>query len=203
MLQQLYVENIEDYKSKYYPEGGLISNIIDKKEYKRLKIRFLSRATSYIITACNIEGIFGRSYLLFKQILRDEKLHFELKKIDNEYIKLKKSHLADIYFYRNKVLAHASFGDPRKDHATLQFNSLTYFSGNIMGLSSNGFSLGSGGWVFEGKEPTAPGFNLDEYHSFLMKHIESWCEKFVWYFESIETEDIKAAFDKIVLADKI
>ena len=36
-----------------------------------------------------------------------------------------------------------------------------------------------------------------------MKHIESWCEKFVWYFESIETEDIKAAFDKIVLADKI
>ena len=203
MLNQLNDENIKDYQSIYFPKDGLISNISDKKEFKKLKIRFLNRATSYIVTACNVNGIFERSFRIFCDVLREEEYAVHSRaKVDN-IIKAQRDKLKDIYFYRNKVLAHTSFSAPRKDHATLQFNSLSYFSGQIMGLSSSGFGLGSGGWVFDNKEPEAPGFNLDEYHSFLCSCMDEWCENFVSLFDAIKENEIKGAFEKVTVADKI
>lgn len=68
VLDYLYMEEKEDYKRSGYSRTKLLTDVTYSQAFNNLRIRFMSRMTSYITTLCTIDGILRQSYIHFAKV---------------------------------------------------------------------------------------------------------------------------------------
>ena len=179
ILNLLYDQEVEDNRATPYSRDLPHK---DHDKFEKLRLRVLARASSYIITACNIDGNFKRSYGFFLRALSESGITIPTQNVQNGIVSSQKSKLKNLFFYRNKVIAHTSFSDPRRDSVELQMNSDLYYSGQIMHLEQHYMGLGTGGFIVESPEEEALGFSLVEDHADVVTSFDDWANIFLEYY---------------------
>ena len=198
VLNYIYAEEKQDYKQSEYPRMKPGTNSFNFEAFDKLRVRFISRVTSYIITVCTIEGILKQSYKHFIKCLNQMGYNV-LTPIACERTLLdqRKAEIDNYSFYRNKVFAHTTFGSPIKDDSySLQYSSLAYFSGNLIYLKDKYLALGGGSLIVD-KEENPPELSIVEGHPNLRKHYLLWEHMFTDILENIPKEELRSRIDKI------
>ena len=154
ILQWLYDEEVGDISI-----GPRNTNL--EKGFQR-RTRFLARMTSFVVIFCTID-----------QVLKKELGGCRPK--NSDVFERWKT-------LRDKIFAHTSYGDPRKDSASLQLTSLAYLSGQLFNGSSNRYTIGGGSYQ-KSLNDTVVGVidaaNLPECgivkdYEAIMKYFEEW-----------------------------
>jgi len=200
VLDHLYIEEREDYKRSEYSRIKLPANSLDFEAFDALRIRFISRITSYITIVCTIDGILRQSYAHFIQCL-SQIGYSSVVPIDDGVALLsqRREEINDYLFYRNKVFAHTTFASPREnDSRSLQHSSLYYFSGNLFYTKDEYLALG-GGSVIVDKEETPPELSIVKGHSNLMEHYALWEHMFTDILKDIPQEELRCIIDEVEL----
>ncbi|MFH2060493.1 MAG: hypothetical protein ABIJ59_16540 [Pseudomonadota bacterium] len=201
-IEMIEILNKENFKelSKYKDLYEKISNpenrsTVEPHLLKQLKLKFLNRSISYITIACSIHGIFSRSYKIFNKILQNNGVISDTSS-NNKYRELTKEKISNLFYIRNKIIAHTSFGDPRNDDPYLQINSLLYFSGQIIRLLPEGFSISAnqGLHVGEGKSNNHF-FTFHKHHKIVLEMIDEWSSYFLSDIIEIGVQRVQSAFN--------
>jgi len=200
VLDYLYVEEKEDYRRSEYTRTKFPAASLDFEAFDALRIRFISRITSYIITVCTIDGILRQSYTHFIKCLSQIGYSSVIPSDDGlALLHQRKEEIKDYLFYRNKVFAHTAFDSPRKDDSrSLQYSSLYYFSGNLIYVKDEYLALG-GGSVIVDKEEEPPELSIVKGHPNLREHYGLCEHMFVDILERIPKEELISKVDKIGL----
>jgi hypothetical protein len=147
-----------DYSLNGDPKEILLDSRVSMMATRQEMItRFLARATAYVVTIFNIDGILTESYKHFLKCLKGLG-YGELLPIDRGELltSQRRAEISDFLYYRHKVFAHTSFAMPRGDSLSLQHSSLYYYSGNLLMLRDNCLGLGGGSVIFNGKVENPP-----------------------------------------------
>lgn len=201
ILEQLYNDEQKDYLDSGYCQNWAISESIkDWENFRKLRIRFLSRVTSYVTTVCNVDGIILVLYTDLLSILKEiggEELITDSEQTE-KVICARKQEINAYRFYRNKVFAHTSYADPRKDSKSMQSTSLAYYSGSILSLGMEDckhLSLGGGAIVAIGAEqgdpPDFPNLSIVGDYEKIVNHYTSWTRMFMEIFEKIDKDELR------------
>lgn len=192
MLDYIYSEEEADYRESEYTRERFLTGKVSLKEFDELKIRFLTRMTSYIIIVCTLDGILNRSYLHFADTLNQLGYHMNQLPTDNgkTLLNQRKTEIENYRFYRHKVFAHTAFDSPRKDDSlSLQLSSLEYFSGNLSFIKEDYLALG-GGSVIVDKEIEPPELSIVKGHEHLRVHYSLWEHMFTDVLMNIPREEL-------------
>ena len=207
VLDYLYQEELTDYQRSGYGRmvsfltgGG--SRAFDYGAWQALRIRFLSRMISCVSAVCTIDGVLRTSYRAFIKSLIE--MGFKgLVPCDNgkSLVAQRDDEIKRYRFYRNKVVAHTSYADPRGDSASLQHSSLAYFSLTVGCVKKTYLALGGGALLIDG-EVDAPELSIVGDRTQLVQHYLEWDRMFTGILRSIPRTDLVTALRSITLAAK-
>ncbi|MFH1639975.1 MAG: hypothetical protein ABIB93_06700 [Chloroflexota bacterium] len=192
MLDYIYSDEEADYRKSKFTRERFHAGKVSLREFDELKIRFLTRMTSYIIIVCTLDGILKKSYLHFACILKHLECHMNQTPTDNEKTLLnqRKTEIENYLFYRHKVFAHTTFDSPRKnDSLSLQLSSLEYFSGTLFYMKKDYLALG-GGSIIVDKEINPPELSIVKGHEHLRVHYSLWEHMFTDVLMNIPREEL-------------
>jgi len=199
VLNYLHAQEKEDYKRSEYTGIKPGTSSFNFEAFDELRVRFLARITSYIITVCTIDGILKQSYIHFIECLKQMGYN-SIIPIDSgkDLLRQRKEEIRDYLFYRHKVFAHTAFGSPKNDSLSLRHSSLAYFSGNLIYLKDKYFALGGGSLIVD-KEENPPELSIVKGHPNLKEHYSLWERMFTDILINIPTEDLRSKIDKTEL----
>lgn len=173
-IEASYLEDLEKHRSLLadFPPDMF------REDFKRYRTREMWRIGSYVVFACTLEGIIRRLYLHVTSVLErvDPTSAQAVELRDAIWLKERDAEIAPFNLLRNKVFAHTSFGDPRKDSHPLQITSLWQFAGASVGMGPNGLSFGGISVNIGGKAPERdfPRMEMASLCLDVAKHFTSW-----------------------------
>ena len=197
VLDYLYAEEKEDYRRSRFSRARLISGALGLVEFDEIRTRFVSRITSYIITACTIDRILEQSYKHFNKYLVQIGYE-EMLPPNNIDILLdeRKAEIKNFTFYRNKVFAHTAFDSPREgDSHSLRYSSLWYFSGDLLYVKDKYLALGGGSMIID-REENPPELSIITSYRSLGKHYSMWQNMFTGVLKKIPPDELKSKVDR-------
>ncbi|YAF95606.1 MAG: hypothetical protein AB3A66_24175 [Nodularia sp. CChRGM 3473] len=97
----------------------------------QFRSNFLSRFSNYTMTVCGLDKMLKKTYIEFLEALKKTDYKNLVPNEENKNSLLEKRQTEIIHYtrLRNKVFAHTSYADPRKDSQELQSASLAFYSG--------------------------------------------------------------------------
>ncbi len=199
VLEYLYCEEVNEYAKKRL-STPIIKEPSDIHWFGELKVRFLARATAYVITVCSLDGILVRSYCHFLDCLKNIGYGPLIPNDGGSSIMSKrKTEISGYSFYRNKVFAHTSFAAPRKDSASLQHSSLLYYSGILSSIRGGYLSLGGGSVIVGGREEDIPEVSIVGKYPEIVDHYAAWEAMFTDILNKIPSEELSHKLETVCL----
>lgn len=200
ILEYLYREETHDYTTCEYSKSRLMKGQFHCDWFQQLKVRFLTRASGYVITVCSLDGILTQSYRNFVSHLRN--LGYKaITPADKgaALIASRRGEISDYEFYRHKVFAHTSFADPRKDSASLQHSSLMFYSGNLLFVKEDHLSLGGGSVIVDGIEEEVPEVSIVGGHETITDHYMKWETMFTDILDRLSQDELTKKIESVSL----
>jgi hypothetical protein len=201
ILQYVYNEEVIDYSQNGDPRelfmGKKAAMIASRQE---MITRFLARATAYLVTIFNLDGILIESYKRFLKCL-DGLGYSDILPVNQgkSLTSQREAEISDFLYYRHKVFAHTSFAKPRGDSLSLQHSSLYYYSGNLLMLRERCLGLGGGSVIFNGKVENPPYVSIVGRHEEVEEHYSKWEEMFTGILDKIDRDELSGKLEGISL----
>lgn len=176
-IESSYVADLDEHRP-------LIENLKDHvydERFTRYRSREIWRIGSYVVFVCALEGILRRSYPHLTSTLARINLASAraVEQRDSARLKDREKEMESFNLLRNKVFAHTSFADPRRDSFSLQMTSLWNFSGRAMLLTGVGLLIGGLSITIGGQpaEKEFPLIGLARMCRDAAAHIQSWFDQ--------------------------
>jgi len=204
ILDYLYSEEVKDYEETHFERAHMRSPDFDefystRPEFDDLRTRFLARITSYVITACNLDGVLKTSYRKMLSDLGD--LGYQDRLPSDKGAVLMQERRAEIRSYsviRNKIFAHTSFADPKGDSESMQFTALRFASGMMITYTMTCLSVGGASSPVSDKDKIdLPSVSVVGGHPAMIQHCKQWENMFVSILDQIPAEELATRIDTL------
>lgn len=195
--QELTAYSSSNYSTEWFRMTEPPQDLINHHKFKELKLGFLSRMTSYVITIYNLDGIFLTLYEVILSLM-DEVGHKELIPDHKKTIIADRAHeIKDYLLWRHKVFAHTSFAFPKQDSKSMQETSIVYYSGSLLYIGNNDFlSLGGGTIMARGDKPedvpNFPTISIVGDYSKIMAHYDKWQKILILILSKLDKDELKS-----------